>query len=83
MRKFTKLDVFYLIASYFMLFVFVGVIFNVVTMSIAWSVSIFIILWCSYWFIRYCIDMYYYMDGMFEMIKEDIDKKMKSIGKKR
>jgi hypothetical protein len=82
MKRFTKLDVFYLIASYFMLFAFVGVIFNVVQMAIAWSISIFIILWCAYWFIRYCIDMYYYIDAMFELMKEEIKEKMKLIDKR-
>ena len=43
MKKPTKLQVFYLTLIYFILFALVGAIFNVLTMAIAWAVSIFII----------------------------------------
>jgi hypothetical protein len=71
--KISKSNIFYIISSYFLLFAFVGTLFNVFTMSMAWSVSIFIVLWCSYWFIRYCIDMYRFslelMDDIIEKLK--------------
>jgi len=76
MKKFTKVEIFYLIASYFMLFAFVGVLFNVVIPAIAWSISIFIILWCGYWFIIYCINMYHFAKALVEITEEDIRRKI-------
>jgi len=81
--KLSKLNIFYMIASYFMLFAFVGALFNVLVPAIAWSISIFIILWCAYWFIIYCIDMYYFSVALMEQIDEDLKELKKLLNKNK
>ena len=71
--KISKANIFYIITTYFLLFLFVGIIFNVVQMAIAWSISIFIVLWLAFWYIVYCIDMYYYMKAHIELIMEELE----------
>lgn len=58
--------------SYFMLFAFIGALINEVVMAIAWSISIFIVLWCTYWFTIYCIDMYYFINVMIEIMQDEL-----------
>lgn len=80
--KLTKNEVVLGIVIYFVLFALTGLIFSVLTMAMAWSVSIFIYLWCGYWLIIYSIDMYYYMQAMLEIMEEDF-KKMTNKGNKK
>lgn len=74
MRKFTKIDVFYMIMMYFMLFVFVGALFNIIVDAVAWSISIFIILWCSYWFYQYMVAVYYDVSAQIDLMIEEMNK---------
>ncbi len=78
----TKVEVVLGILIYFTSFALAGLIFNVLTMAMAWSVSIFIVLWCGYWFIIYFIDMYYHIQAMLEIMEEDFNKMMKKGNKK-
>ena len=77
MRKFTKLDWFYMICAYFMSFGFVGIIFNSIPLIMPWSISIFIILYIAYWLIRYFIDMKDLFFIQMELLKEQTDEDIK------
>lgn len=77
MRKFKKIDWFYAICSYFMVFGFVGIIFNALSIVMSWSVSIFIILYLAYWMIRYFIDMKNAFLIHMEILKEKTEEDMK------
>jgi len=81
--KISKSNIFYIIASYFLVFAFVGTLFNVFTMAMAWSVSIFIILWCTFWFLIYCKDMYYFAEVLVEQIQEELKKFKESLNNNR
>lgn len=78
----TKIEVVLGILIYFATFALVGFIFNVLTMAMAWSVSIFIILWCGYWLIIYSIDMYYYIQAMVDIMEEDFNEMTNKDNKK-
>ena len=73
----TKTEVVFAILIYFASFALAGLIFNVLTMSMAWSVSIFIILWCGYWLAIYFRDMYYFSLALMEIMEEDFNELMK------
>lgn len=78
----TKIEVVFGILIYFVSFALAGLIFNVLTMAMAWSVSIFIVLWCGYWHIIYFIDMYYYIHAMVEIMEENFNKMLNKDNKK-
>lgn len=77
MRKFKKIDWFYAICAYFMMFGFIGVIFNVLPVVMPWSISTFIILYLIYWTIRYFIDMKDEFLIKMEMLEENIKEYIK------
>jgi len=78
MRKFKKIDWFYAICAYFMAFGLVGVIFNALSVVMPWSITIFIILYLTYWMIRYVKDLkdafLIQMELLREKTEEDIKK---------
>jgi hypothetical protein len=77
MKKFKKIDWFYAICAYFMMFGLIGILFNSISIVMPWSISIFIILYLVYWIIRYIKDM---KDGFLiemEIMKEQSKKDIK------
>jgi len=76
MRKFKKIDYFYAIALYFMLFIFVGAMFFAVLDVIAWSISIFLIVYIAYWSIIFIKNLAEYSFIIMELFEEELKKRL-------
>lgn len=70
MKKFKKIEWFLMIMSYFMAFLFVGMMFNSISVVMPWSISIFIILYFIYWFRILIIDLHDLVRARIELLKE-------------
>ncbi len=77
MRKFKIIDGIYAILAYFMIFLFLGMIFDAMPVLISYSISIFIILYLAYWIIRWIKDVIKYTFAEIELIQDDIKEKRK------
>jgi len=77
MRKFKKMDYFYAIMAYFILFIFIGIMFFPAMEVIAWSISIFLIVYLVLWTAILFKNIIQYTYTELELLKKEFTEKTK------
>ena len=71
----TKLQWFYAICLYFITFAFLGVILNEIVVITMWSISIFFVIYITYWLVQLVIGITQSISIQLEILKEELENK--------